>query len=865
MAPQQLAATITSLDGGLMVDITASYQADDSATSFATADVKRPFAVLLDTVTNTSTRYSLAVWTQSEIDAINANAGSDDASWNEGQAVGAIKLGENLEITGLVNGRKYLFTQIGAIAGSSTAEANIFSIANYTPVGPSNAPILGLGDYTYHASAPVLKVYMTLGADNGAIPDKMRLAVVDADDTNTIVDYLTDTEIQAIRDNGYHQIDDASQVALLVSSAQKDVTVTAAVLTETGLSSPIAVKKYELRASAANPTLGSVTDVTESVWDFEDHQNVTVSVGGKLKVAFTATGQVDSFEIQTRDTSNNEAAWGTIKTVPYVISHGTTGAYVYEIDVPVGSLNEYRILSKQSGKNDGVSDIKAQYDEYNPKLQMDVVEVPYTNATKMHGLSNHDVADYTEYEINFVTGASSSYEQRDISLGAISLNAGQPGVTGTSVSIVAAQAKSASPSSTAQCEAGLFTVRALVATADLNPADILVFELESTGGYTGKFPAGIINKANEADSNGQRTNSNPTIDTSVVDLLAADLKSNSVSIPAAAAAPTADASNVRQYPGNGEGVITWEDINVGNEQPASFIVELFTDSAMTGNAAAYVSTTTEYAKVVGLTNGYKYYIRITSINAAGSKVTNVPIATNLEPATTYTAVQISNVTLKESITSQNKVDLQFNLPALSDSRQEFTSMSVQEIDAEGKHLGSASEPTLLTNHGGKVSTTQKHTITTQTGTGGLKQFFITCEATAETGPTATAVVTLPYFISVTVGSKPQINSVTANVNGFQTYVKVEVDNCGNKITDGSVLGIPADALSQFGAAAYTGSTSADLAFFSQAVGSNTEVWTATLPFVVFEASGGDYATYTHISNAEGTASLNDIGINAEAN
>ena len=344
MAPQQLAATITSLDGGLMVDITASYQADNSATSFATADVKRPFAVLLDTVTNTSTRYSLAVWTQSEIDAI------PDASWNEGQAVGAIKLGENLEITGLVNGRKYLFTQIGAKAGSSTAEANIFSTANSIPVGPSNAPILGLGDYTYHASSPVLKVYMTLGADNGAIPDQMRLAVVDADDTTTIVDYLTDTEIQDIRDKGYHQIDDASQVALLVSSAQKDVTVTAAVLTETGLSSPIAVKKYELRASAANPTLVSVTDVTESVWDFEDHQNVTVSVGGKLKVAFTATGQVDSFEIQTRDTSNNEAAWGTIKTVPYVISHGTTtGAYVYEIDVPVGSLNEYRIFIYKAG------------------------------------------------------------------------------------------------------------------------------------------------------------------------------------------------------------------------------------------------------------------------------------------------------------------------------------------------------------------------------------------------------------------------------------------------------------------------------------------------------------------------------------
>ena len=862
---QQLAASITSLDGGLMVDITATYQSTSSATSFDTADVKKPFAVLLDTVTNISTRYNLAVWTQSEIDAINANTGSADASWNQGttgESVGAIKLGDNLEITGLTNGRKYLFTQIGSITGSVVVKANVFSTASHIPVGPSNAPTLGLGDY--NSTGPVLKVYMTLGADNGAIPHQMRLAVVDASDTNTFVDYLDATEIQAIRTDGYHQIDDASQVALITASAQKDVTVTAAVLTSSGLSSSIAVKEYELRSSAAAPTLESVTDVTESVWDFEAHSNTTVSVGGKLKVAFTATGQVDSFEIQTHDTSGNADAWGTIQTIPYVITHGaTSGAYVYEIDVPVGSLNEYRILSKQSGKNDGVSGTKAQYDLYNPKLQMDVVEKAYTNATKMHGLSNHDVADYNEYEINFVTGASNSYEERDISLGAISLNAGQPGESAISVDIFATQAKSASPSRTAQCEAGLFTVRALVATADLNPADLLVFELESTGGYTGKFPAGIVNKANEAVGNSQRTNTNPTIDVNVANLLAADLKANSVSIPAAPVAPTSDASNVAVYNGNGEGVITWEDINLGNGQPASFIVELFSDSAMTGSAAAYVSTTTEYAKVVGLTNGYKYYIRITSINAAGSKVTNVTHATFVQPATTYTAVQISNVTLTEHGTTHNKVDLQFNLPALSDSRQEFTSMSVQEIDAEGKYIGSASTPTLVINsHGGLVSTTQKHEITTHTGIGGLKQFFITCTAAAETGPTATSVTTLPYFISVTVGSKPEIGSVVASTNNYKTYVKVTVDNCGNQITDGSVLGIPADAGSQFGAAAYTGNTSADLEFFSQSVGSNTEVWTATLPFIVFEASGGDFATYTHISNSKGTDSLNDIGISS---
>ena len=864
---QQLAASIASLDGGFMVDISAVYISDSTAPSFNSTDVKNPFAILLDTVTNISTRYNLAVWTQSEIDAINANAGSPDASWNygnPGQAVGAIKLGENLEITGLVNGRKYVFTQIGSKVGSSTAEANVFSTASVKPVGPSDAPILGIGEYTYHATAPVLKVYMTLGADHGAIPDQMRLSVVDASDSATVVDYLSATEIQSIRTNGYHQIDDASQLAILVASEQKNVTVTAAVLTSTGLSSSIAVREYELRASASAPTLVSVKDVTEPVWDFENHSNTNVSVGGKLKVTFTAGGEADSFEIQTRDTSGNDAAWETIRTVPYVITHGTTsGAYVYEIDVPIGSLNDYRVVSKQVGKNDGVSDVKAQYDLYNPKLQLDVVEKAYTSATKMYGtdIASHNVADYNEYELNFVTGASSSYEQRDISLGAITLKAGQPGSSPAGVSIFAIQAASASPNSSAQCEAGLFKVRALVATADLNPADILTFELASNG-YTGKFPAGIVTKANTANSLSTRNNTNPVIDSAADDLLAAALKSNSVSIPAVPEAPTLDASNVNVFNGNGEGVITWEDLNTGNNQPTSFLVELYTDLAMTGSRAAFASTTTEYAKVVGLTNGFTYYIRITSINAAGRKVTNVPYTTNLEPATTYTAVQISNVTLTESTTNQSQVILQFDLPALSDSRQEFTSMSVREIDAEGKYLGTAQAPTLLTSYGGRVSTTQKHAITTHTGTGGLKQFFITCTAASESDPTANAVVTLPYFISVTMGSKPDITDVTGNVSNYKTYVKVTVDNCGNQITGGAVLGIPAAASLQFGAAPYTGNTSADLEFFSQAVGSNTEVWTATLPFVVFDASGGELAIYTHISNSEGTDSVNDIGIDA---
>jgi hypothetical protein len=394
----------------------------------------------------------------------------------------------------------------------------------------------------------------------------------------------------------------------------------------------------------------------------------------------------------------------------------------------------------------------------------------------------------------------------------------------------------------------------------LNPADILTFKLADTG-YTGRFPSGIIAKAVAANSYTTRTNNSPNIviDGSIDDLLTGSLNSNFVSIPAVPEAPTHDASNVQPYNGNGECVITWEDLNTGNQEPTSFLVELFTDSAMTGNTVAFVSTNTEYARVVGLTNGYKYYIRITSFNAAGSKVTNVTHTNFVLPATTYSAVQISNVTLTESITNQSQVDLQFDLPALSDSRQEFTTIVVQEIDAEGKYLNDTSISSLTTNHGGKVSTTQKHSITTTTGTGGLKQFFIKCTAASETGPNATEVVTLPYFISVQMGSKPVITSVVVNTNNYKTYVKVTVDNCGNQITGGSVLGIPAAATLQI-SGAYTGNTVVDLEFFSQTVGSTTEVWTATLPFVVFKAADGDFATYTHISNSEGTVSINNVAL-----
>jgi len=497
---QVLEVEIKPQDSGLIVDVSQVFLTNASSTSFLPADVKKPFAILLDTVTNVSTRYPLAVWTKNEI------AASTDVSFNgNGQAVGALKTGDNIEISGLVNGRDYIFTQIGQIAGNNDANNNVFSTAKVVPVGPSDQPVLGEG--VFNESVNSLTIEITLGKDNGAFPFKMRLAAVDASNNTSAVQYLDQAAINTISGSGKYTMLDASFANIFSASSNKTVTVTASVLTSTDLASPISVREYSLEEDVLAPTGVVVTDVTEFAWDYETDASSNKSVKGQLEVTWTAGAVCDTFEVQSLEAtvSGSVKPWVTKDTVPYDITKGTDISYNSIISVAVGSLNTYRVIARQAGAGDGISDSVAAYDEYNPALTMNAVEVEYTNDTKLYNatLGNHNVNDYSEFDITFVTGES-SYVNRDISLDEVTYNRTRETTDGVTSETNQSVAYICKKNALEKADSGVLVARAFILKTNLHPNDVIEFDLSGNEShdYTGHFTAGAIKAALDASNAG---------------------------------------------------------------------------------------------------------------------------------------------------------------------------------------------------------------------------------------------------------------------------------------------------------------------------------------------------------------------------